>query len=81
MSKLSVKERKALKETADRFLETIKEIINHCLITEDIDELGRLVTQIDILQGYEVLKVLRDKGFSKEITELCDKAGSVAEVV
>jgi len=81
MSKLTVKERKALKETADRFLETIKEIINHCLITEDIDELGRLVTQIDILQGYEVLKVLRDKGFSKEITELCDKAGSVAEVV
>jgi molybdopterin/thiamine biosynthesis adenylyltransferase len=74
-AKLSARERKAFKETACRFLEAIKEIVDHCLITEDVDGLGRLVTQIDILQGYEILKVLRDKGVSKEITELCDRAG------
>lgn len=73
--KLTAKERKALKETADAFIEAIKEIVAHCLILEDVDKLGRLVTQVDILQGYNVLKALRDKGFSKEIIELCDKAG------
>lgn len=73
--KLTAKERKAFKETANRVLEAVDEIVDHCLLTGDVDELGRLVTQIDILLGYEVLKVLRDKGFNKEIMELCDKAG------
>lgn len=77
MNKLSVKERKAFKETAKRVSEAVDEIIDHCLLTEDVDELGRLVTQIDILQGYEVQKTLRDKGLAKEITELCDKAGRI----
>ena len=77
MSKLTEKERKALEETADKLLRVVKEMVTLCLWTEDVDKLGRLVTQVHVLQGYEVLKVLRDKGFSKEITELCDKAGKI----
>jgi hypothetical protein len=73
--KLSKVDKKVLAKTADHFLSLMKEKVSIYLLTEDFDALGRLVEQMDILSGYEVLKTLRDKGMSKEITELCDKAG------
>lgn len=83
MSKLTEKERKMLKKTANKFVDEVREIVAHCLILEDVDKLGRLVTQVHILLDHEVLDALREKGLEKEITELCDKAGSkdlIAEV-
>ena len=73
--KLSKASKKALATTAEKFLNAMKEKVSTYLFLEDVDALGRLVAQMDILSGYEVLKTLRDKGMSKEITELCDKAG------
>lgn len=76
-TKLTAKDKKAFEETADKFLGRIHEIVAHCLILEDVDKLGRLVTQVHILMDYEVLNVLREKGLNKEIIELCDKAGRI----
>lgn len=73
--KLSKVNKKALASTAEKFLTVMKEKVSTYLFLEDVDALDRLVSQMDILSGYEVLKTLRDKGMSKEITELCDKAG------
>lgn len=67
--------RKELRLVADAFLATIKEEVDSCVFLHDIDRLGRLVTQVDIVMGYEVVKVIRDKGFSKELIALCDKVG------
>ena len=73
--KLSNANKKALASTAEQFLTVMKEKVSTYLFLEDVDALDRLVSQMDILSGYEVLKTLRDKGMSKQITELCDKAG------
>ena len=73
--KLSKANKKALATTGEQFLSLMKEKVSTYLLLEDIDALDRLVTQMNILSGFEVLKTLRDKGMSKEITELCDKAG------
>ena len=74
--KLSRKNKKALKSTADEFLNTMREKVSTYLFLEDVDALSRLVAQMEILSGYEVLNTLKNKGMQKEITELCDKAGA-----
>ena len=75
MNKVSENNRKALRSTANKFLCTMQEKVSTYVFLGDVDALDRLVTQMDILSGYEVIKTLRDKGLSKEITRLCDKAG------
>jgi hypothetical protein len=76
---MNAKERKALRKIADDFLEAMKERVDAFLLLGDVDALGRLITQVDILGAYEVMKVLKDKGFSKEITALADKAGKITK--
>jgi len=61
-----MKERKKLREVADRFLNAVKEEVDSAVLLGDADRLGRLVTQVDILLGYEVLETLRDKGLKKK---------------
>lgn len=81
MRKLSKEEiaharkQRAMQRIAREFLKAIHDRVSLCLILEDVDGLGRLVTQMDILMGYEVMKTLRDKGMSEEINKLADKAG------
>lgn len=41
----------------------------------DIEGLDRLVTQVEMVGNFEIVKAIRDKGFDKELTELCDKVG------
>lgn len=77
--KLSEKDKKNLESTAKEFLDAIHEKVSMYLLLEDIGGLGRLVTQVKILGGYEVIESLWDKGMRKEITELCDKAGRKKE--
>lgn len=72
---------KKLRKLGDEFLDALKEEVDSCILLCDIDRLHNLTHAVDMVMGYEVLKVLRDKGFSKEITELCDKAGRVVKVV
>jgi hypothetical protein len=77
MTKLKRKDHKTLRKVADEFINAVKEEVDSAVLLGDTDRLDRLVTQVDIVLGYEVLKTLRDKGLSKDITKLCDKAGRI----
>jgi len=81
--KISKREEKAIRKAeheelryaAKEFLDAIKEKVNMHVFLHDIEGLDRMVTQVDMIGAYEVVKGIRDKGFSKELTELCDKVG------
>lgn len=64
-----------LRKVADEFLQTVRQEVNDAVLLVDFDRLDRLVTQVNIIMSYGVLKTLRDKGYNKEIRELCNKAG------
>lgn len=68
-------EHEELQKAADEFLEAVKERVDSLVLLHDIEGLDRLVTQVEIVGAYETVKVIRDKGFGKELTELCDKVG------
>ena len=70
---------KKLRKLSNEFLDALKEEVDSCVILCDVDRLHELTHAVDVVMGYEVLKTLRDKGFGKEITELCDKAGRVVK--
>ncbi|MFA5307148.1 MAG: hypothetical protein WC365_06905 [Candidatus Babeliales bacterium] len=78
MSKLSKANQKHLKETADEFVESMREYAASCVILGDVDRLGRMVKHVEMLTGYEVLDALKKKGLQKDIDALCDKAGRIA---
>lgn len=69
------RERKELRKLGNKFLNTMKEEVDSAVLLCDMSRLHDLVHAVDVVMGYQVLKTLRDKGFNKEITELCDKAG------
>jgi len=73
--KIRATEHAELCKVADEFLKTLTEIVNECVFLHDIEGLDLLVSQVHMVQDHRVLQVLRNKGFSKEITDLCDKAG------
>jgi hypothetical protein len=68
-------EQNELRKVADEFLIAVKEEVDSAVLLVDFNRLDRLVTQVDIVMGYNLIKTIRDKGFSKELTELCDKVG------
>ena len=67
--------RKELRKVADEFLETVREEVDSCVLLCDAGRLGRLVATVNTQMGYELVRTIREKGFSKELTELCDKVG------
>ncbi len=69
-------EHRELRKAADEFLNVMTEVVDHYVFVHDVEGLGRLVTQVHIVQDHALLQVLRDKGMSEEITALCDKAGA-----
>lgn len=69
------REHEKLHKVADDFLRAIHEEVDSAVLLDDADRLGHLVSQVDIVLGFELVKRIRDKGFSKEFTELCDKVG------
>jgi len=72
---LDKKTREHLRKTANMFLKSVGEMVDSYILLEDVDGLSGLVSLVDMYSGWRVLKALRDKGFEKEITALCDKAG------
>ena len=77
MLPMNRKTKKHLKDTANEFIRAVTERVNMLVLIEDVDALGRLVEQVDILSGYEVMKSIRDKGLGDDITALADKAGRI----
>ena len=69
--------RKGLRKLGDEFLKTVREEVDSCVLLCDAGRLGRLIRAVNTQTGYEVVRTIREKGFSKELTELCDKVGRV----
>lgn len=69
------KVRKKLRQVADEFLRAVTEKVDSCVVLCDVEGLAELVKAIDVVSGWQVVRTIREKGFSKELTELCDKVG------
>lgn len=69
-----------MRKTADEFIDAVTEKVNSYVILGDVDGLGRLVEQVEILGGYEIIDALKKKGLGKDITALCDKAGKITSL-
>lgn len=72
---MNAKDRIALQKVANKFLQAIKERVDTYVLLGQVDELGRLVEQVEILGEFEIIHALKEKGLSKDITALCDKVG------
>jgi len=68
-----------LRKIGDKLLEQIREQICIHVLLCDIDAMDELVHLIQLHANHQLLDTLRKKGLSKEITELCDKAGRISE--
>jgi len=68
-------EHEELRRVAEEFLRIVKKKVDLLVLLHDIESLDRLVSQVDIVGAFEIVKVIREKGFSKELDELCDKVG------
>jgi hypothetical protein len=67
--------RKELREVGDQLVRSVKGIIDTYVILCDSKRLRDLARTIDMMLSYEVVRGLREKGFTEEIAELCDRAG------
>jgi hypothetical protein len=68
-------EQEELQDVAAEFLAVIKEKVASLVLLHDLEGLDRLVTQVEMVGHFEIVKVIRDKGFHKELSDLCDKVG------
>jgi len=69
------KTRRELRKVADKFLERVKEQVDDDVSFCDVNGLDMLVTAVNMVLDHRIVKTIRDKGFSKELTKLCDKVG------
>jgi len=69
------KVQKELRKAADEFLETLREKVDSCVILCDVDGLHELVTAVHVVSDWQLVKSIREKGFGKELTALCDLVG------
>jgi len=66
---------KRLREVGNKFVQVLKEEVDSAVILCDVGRLERLTSIVHIHMDSEVIRALREKGFDKDIRELCDRAG------
>jgi len=69
------KVQKELRKVADDFLKVVTEKVDGYVFLCDSKGLGELVSAVDVVSGWQLVRTIREKGFGKELTELCDKVG------
>jgi len=69
--------RDELRNLGDEFLGLVREWVDDCVLLCDVGRFERLVSAFRIHTDSEVLGTIREKGFSKELRELCDRVGEV----
>jgi len=69
------KTRRELRKAGDKFLKLVKERVDNCIFLCDVEGLSELANAVDVVMGYQLVKTIHEKGFSKEFTEFCDKVG------
>jgi hypothetical protein len=71
--------RKQLRKAGNDFLQVVKEEVDSCVLLCDVERLERLTSIVHVHMDSEVIRTLREKGLSKDIRKLCDKAGRIKE--
>jgi len=69
------KTRRELRKVGDEFLKVVKEVVDNQVLLCNVEGLAELVSAVDVLMGHQLVKTIKEKGFSKEFTEFCDKVG------
>jgi len=69
------KVQKELRKVANEFLKVVTEKVDMCVFLCDSKGLSELVSAVDVVSGWQLVRSIREKGFGKELTELCDKVG------
>jgi len=76
---MNEKERKKIREELRKrgndFLGTLRDEVDSAVFLCDVDRLGRLVSAVHNHMDAEVVRAIREKGFDKELRELCDRVG------
>ena len=67
--------RNELRKVVDEFLRAVKERVDMHVFLCDVEGLDELVQAVKVVGHYQLVEGIRKKGFSKELTELCDKVG------
>lgn len=67
--------RRELRKTGDEFLQVVKEKVDMFVLLCDVEGLGELVKTVEVVGAWQLVRTIREKGFGKELTELCDKVG------
>jgi len=70
-----LKVKKELRKVADKFLKVVTEKVDICVFLCDSKGLNELVSAVDVVSGWQVVRAIQEKGFGKELTALCDKVG------
>jgi hypothetical protein len=65
--KLKKEQQKMLRQVADKFVQAVKERVNVHVMMGDADSLNELVTQLEIVSGFQVYRALQQKGLDKEL--------------
>jgi len=69
------KVRKQLRKLGDRFLQSLREEVDSAVVLCDTERLNRLTSIVHVHMDSEVVRTIREKGFDKELRELCDRVG------
>ena len=69
------KVRKELRRLGDKFLQVVREEVDSAVILCDVDRLDGLIDAFRMQLDHELVNTIKKKGFSKELTALCDKVG------
>lgn len=79
LSRKNEKEResvqKELRKVADEFLKVVTEKVDSYVVLCDSKGLDQLISAVDVVSGWQLVRTIRENGFGKELTELCDKVG------
>jgi hypothetical protein len=67
--------RRELRKVGNKFLKLVKERVDNCILLCDAEGLSELTHAVDVAMSHSLVRTIRDKGFSKELTKLCDKVG------
>jgi len=70
-----LKVKKELRKVADKFLKVVTEKVNCHVILCDSKGLNELVSAVEVVSGWQLVRTIQENGFGKELTELCDKIG------
>lgn len=67
--------RHELRKLGDKFLERLREQVDSDVLLCDVEGLDKLVSAVNVVLDHRIVETIRNRGFSEEFKEFCDKVG------